>query len=285
MHPDLTPRLDQPQLVVHDLHRRGGVLVAQGQRARAGQRQPGQDGQRLGDAARLVQQVPDGQVRRQAGLPVAAEHQVQPDGQAVAVHAEVAEQPAEAQHQDPARCVVEPDVEDRDLVVQVAVQVHGLGQHRPAARARGAAGVGRAVAGRGHPLEPDDLAPDLEQHRLLTGDPGALGQPVDLLAQPRGGRPDGRAVLGQPGEQRGHRHRLRGQPGDAGQAVVQERAQLGGPRGAVPVADLERRAGGADEGEAIPHVAAPRVSGSGQATLGWVSSWSRTLGHSARSTL
>ena len=56
------------------------------------------------------------------------------------------------------------------------------------------------------------------------------------------------------------------------------------PRGAVLVADLERRAGGADEGQHA-HVAAPSVSGSGQITLGWVSSWSRTLGHSARSTL
>ena len=129
------PRLDQPQLVVRgsptqatepESHRVSERELASGR--------PGRMASACATLPALVQQVPDRQVRRQAGPPVAAEHQVQADRETVAVHPEVAEQAAEAEHQGPSRCAVEADVQHRDLVVQVAVEVHGLGQHRPAGR-------------------------------------------------------------------------------------------------------------------------------------------------------
>src|SRR5580700_4856951 len=103
--------------------------------------------------------MPDGEVRWQARVPVPAEHEVQADGQALAVHSEVAEQSAEAEHQSPAARTGKLDVEHGDLVVKVPVEVDGLGQNGTTAGPGRQAGVSRAVPadpGR-HPLVADDL--------------------------------------------------------------------------------------------------------------------------------
>ena len=138
------------QLVAQDLDGYGRGRVAQGQRTGAGQPQPAQHVQCGRHAVGGVEQMADGQIRRQAGAPVATEYQVQPNGETAAVDAEVAEQPTQAEYQG-----VIVHRQHRKLVVQLAVEVHGLGKNvaRP--------GIGRAVAVRRNPLITQDLAPYL----------------------------------------------------------------------------------------------------------------------------
>ena len=263
------------QLVPQDLgvrHLRG---IAQHDRARAGEAKAAQHRQGLLDAGGGVQQVPDRQVGRQAGPPVAAEHEVEAHGEPVAVHAEVAEQPGEAEHERAPRGPGGRDAQHGDLVVQVAVEVDGLGEHGVGARA----GIGRAVAPGGHLGVSHDLAAQLQQRRLVVADARAVGQAADLLAQLRGLRGDRRAIGGDSGAQVPHRHGPGHEMAETAGRVGHEGPQRRGEGRAVPPADGVGVACGVDERDR-GHPGAPA-----RRTFGWASSCRFTSGHSPRSTL
>ncbi len=270
---------DDARLVLQDLDVHGPPPVAQHQGPGAGERQAGQHVQRLGDAARGVQQVADGQVRRDARTPLAAQHEVEPDREAAAVEPQVAEQPGEAEHQGTVPSGGPGEVEDRQVGVQVAVEVDGLGEHRA-----GAVGAreGGAVAGGPDLPVPHDLPAQLEQPGVLLGDPGARRQPGHLLGQVGQGRRDRRPVGGDPRPQPLPGDRLGHHLAEAAHRVVEEGTQGAGEGLAVGVSEVEGRTRRPDEGNAL---AGGHPTVSSRETFGRTASCAFTPGHSPPSTL
>lgn len=188
----------------------------------------------------------NGQVRRDPGFPVAAEDQVEAHGEAVAVDAQIAEEAREAEHQDPARGTCEPDVEDADLIVQVAVEVHRLGQNRMGTGPR----VGGAVASRRDLPVAQDLPAQLQQQRLIAVDSDPVGESGDLVREPWQLRRDHLVERGQHRFEPGHRDLFVQKQVEPAERVVDEAAQRTRESGAVLTADLVRIATQTQMGDA-----------------------------------